>query len=183
MSLATAAALAIGQYSAAAVVAVLLLLGGALRAFVTAQAGRTLDALARLLPDRVTVRRRGQDAVVSLAYVRIRDVWVVCSRERIAVDGEVIAGTAAVNQAAVTGESLPVDVRTGDAVYAGTLIEVGALEVRATKVGEETTLGQIRRMVEEAQTRKAPIERLLNRYARFYTPAALGLGALLGSRQ
>src|SRR5581483_1609381 len=69
--------------------------------------------------------------------------------------------------------------QVGDQVYAGTLNEMGALEVRATKVGTETTLGQIRRMVEEAQEQKAPIERILNRYAKFYTPAALILGALV----
>jgi len=88
-------------------------------------------------------------------------------------------GTASVNQAAITGESLSVEKQVGDLVYAGTLNEMGALEVRATKVGTETTLGQIRRMVEEAQEQKAPIERILNRYAKFYTPAALILGALV----
>src|SRR5581483_6225111 len=69
--------------------------------------------------------------------------------------------------------------QVGDQVYAGTLNEMGALEVRATKVGDETTLGQIRRMVEEAQEQKAPIERLLNRYAKFYTPIAIVVGAIL----
>src|SRR5205823_5017066 len=87
--------------------------------------------------------------------------------------------SASVNQAAITGESLPVDKQVGDSVYAGTLNVVGALEVRASKVGSETTLGQIRRMVAEAQEQKAPIERILNRYAKFYTPAALLLGALV----
>src|SRR3989454_825588 len=135
VSFATAAALIIGQYSAAAVVAVLLLLGGMLEEFVSARAGNALDELSKLLPDRVTVRRDGEDLVV---------------------------------------EKQP-----GDLVFAGTLNELGALEVRTTKVGEETTLGQIRRMVAEAQEQKAPIERILNRYARFYTPCALILGALV----
>jgi heavy metal translocating P-type ATPase len=179
VSFATAAALIIGQYSAAAVVAVLLLLGGMLEEFVSARAGNALDSLAKLLPDRVTVRRDGEDRVMALADVQSGDLVLIRSGERIPVDGTVELGSASVNQAAITGESLPADKQMGDSVYAGTLNEVGALEVRASKVGEETTLGQIRRMVAEAQAQKAPIERILNRYAKFYTPAALLLGALV----
>jgi Cd2+/Zn2+-exporting ATPase len=104
---------------------------------------------------------------------------LIRSGERVPVDGMVALGTASVNQAAITGESLPVEKQAGDPVYAGTLNEVGAIEVHATRVGTETTLGQIRRMVAEAQAQKAPIERILNRYAKFYTPAALILGALV----
>lgn len=179
VSFATAGALIIGQFSAAAVVAVLLLLGGMMEEFVSARAGNALDSLAKLLPDRVNVRREGQDLVVSLEEVRSGDLVLVRSGDRIPVDGTVELGTASVNQAAITGESLAVEKQVGDIVYAGTLNEVGALEVQATKVGAETTLGQIRRMVEEAQEQKAPIERILDRYAKFYTPAALILGALV----
>ncbi len=177
VSIATAAALAIGQYSAAAVVAVLLLLGGMLEEFVSARAGNALEALAKLLPDQVLVRRDGRDQLVPLDAVQIGDLVLVRSGERIPVDGEMVSGTASVNQAAITGESLPVDKQTGETVFAGTLLELGVLELRATRVGQETTLGQIRRMVEEAQEQKAPIERILNRYAKFYTPAAILLGA------
>ncbi len=179
VSFATAGALIIGQYSAAAVVAVLLLLGGMMEEFVSARAGNALDSLAKLLPDRVTVRRDGQDLVVSLEEVHSGDLVLIRSGDRIPVDGMVAMGTASVNQAAITGESLAVEKHVGDIVYAGTLNEVGALEVQATKVGVETTLGQIRRMVAEAQEQKAPIERILDRYAKFYTPAALILGALV----
>ncbi len=179
VSFATAAALIIGQYSAAAVVAVLLLLGGMLEEFVSARAGNALDSLAKLLPDRVTVRCDGEDRVVSLREVQNGDLVLVRSGDRIPVDGVVAQGTASINQAAITGESLAVEKRPGDPVFAGTLNELGALEVQTTSVGEETTLGQIRRMVEEAKAQKAPIERILNRYARFYTPAALILGALV----
>jgi Cd2+/Zn2+-exporting ATPase len=179
VSVATAAAIAIHQYSAAAVVAALLLLGGMLEEFVSARAGKALDALARLLPAEVTVRREGRDVVVPLGQVRVGDLLLIRSGERIAVDGEIVTGTGAVNQAAITGESMPVEKLPGDTVFAGTLNEVGALEVRATMVGEETTLGQIRRMVEEAQEQKAPIERLLDRWAKVYTPAALILGGLV----
>src|SRR5260221_1417555 len=179
VSFATAAALIIGQYSAAAVVAVLLLLGGMLEEFVSARAGNALDSLAKLLPDRVTVRRDGEDLVVPVEEVQSGDLVLIRSGDRIPVDGIVALGTASINQAAITGESLAVEKQPGDPVFAGTLNELGALEVRTTNVGEETTLGQIRRMVEEAKAQKAPIERILNRYAKFYTPAALILGALV----
>lgn len=114
-----------------------------------------------------------------LEEVQVGDTLLVRSGERIAVDGEVLKGEASVSQAAVTGESLPVEKRVGDEVFAGILNELGTLEIVARKVGEETTLGQIRRMVEEAQEKKAPVERILNSYAKFYTPAALVLGGLL----
>jgi len=179
VSFATAAALIIGQYSAAAVVAVLLLLGGMLEEFVSARASNAVDELSKLLPDRVIVRRDGEDRMVLLEEVQSGDLVLIRSGDRIPVDGTISLGTASVNQAAITGESLPVEKQVGDLVYAGTLNEVGALEVHATRVGTETTLGQIRRMVEEAQKQKAPIERILNRYAKFYTPAAIILGALV----
>ena len=176
VSLATIAAISIGQFSAAAIVAVLLLLGGMLEEFVAARAGNALDALAKLLPDRVTVRRDGRDVSIPIGELAAGDVVLIRSGERIAVDGEVVGGAACINQAAISGESLAVDKVVGDAVYAGTLNELGALEVRADKVGSETTLGQIRRMVQEARDQKAPIERLLDRYAKLYTPAAILLG-------
>jgi Cd2+/Zn2+-exporting ATPase len=179
VSLATIAAIAIGQYSAAAVVAVLLLLGGMLEELVAARANRALDALARLLPDCVTVRREGKDCMVALEELTGGDLILVRSGERIAVDGEILSGNASVNQSAITGESVPVEKHTGDTVFAGTLNELGVLEVRATRVGTETTLGQIRRLVAEAQEQKAPIERVLDRYAKIYTPVAITLGVVL----
>ncbi|WP_440947336.1 heavy metal translocating P-type ATPase [Methanosarcina sp. T3] len=179
VTIATIAAIAIGQYSAAAVVAVLLLLGGMLEELVSARAGKALESLAKLLPDRVTVRRDGHDIVISLEDVQAGDTILVKSGERIAVDGTVLSGTASVNQAAITGESLPVDKQSGDTVFAGTLNETGAMEILATKVGKETTLGQIHRLIEEAQTQKPKIERLLNRHAKVYTPTAIILGGLL----
>lgn len=179
VSLATIGAIAIGEYAAAAVVAVLLLLGGLLESFVAARAGHALEALARLLPERVTVRRPDGDVVVPLAEVQPGDVLLVRAGERIAIDGEVTGGSALVNEAAITGESVPLEKQPGDEVFAGTLSESGAMEVQATRVGGDTTLGQIRRMIAEAQSQQAPIERLLDRYAKLYTPAALILGALL----
>ena len=179
VSVATLAALIVHQYSAAAVVAVLLLIGGMLENFVAARAGRALEALAELLPGEVTLRRDGKELRVARESVVVGDLLIVRSGERIAVDGVIEWGNANVNQAAITGESLPVDKGTGDPVFAGTLNQVGVIEVRATKVGEDTTLGQIRKMVEEAQKQKAPIERLLDQWAKVYTPVAIVLAIVL----
>src|SRR6266702_7208234 len=104
-----AGALIIGQYSAEAGVAVLLLLGGMMEEFVSARAGNALDSPAKLLPDRVTVRRDGQDLVVSLEEVHSGDLVLIRSGDRIPVDGTVAMGTASVNQSAITGESLTVE--------------------------------------------------------------------------
>jgi len=179
VSLATIAAILIGQYSAAAVVAVLLLLGGLMEEFVAARASQSLESLASLLPTRVTVRRGGRDLTVSLDEVMISDLILIRSGERIAVDGQVVSGSASVSQAVITGESLAVEKKAGDAVFAGTLNEVGALEVQVTKIGSDTTLGHIRSLIEEAQANKPPIERLLSRYAKLYMPTALIAGGLL----
>lgn len=179
VSIATIAAISVGEYSAAAVVAVLLLFGGLLEEFVAARANQSLESLARLLPDRVTVRRQGCDMTVSLEQINTGDLLLVRSGERIAVDGLVISGSASINQAAITGESQAVEKKAGDQVYAGTLNEVGAIEVSVTKTGGETTLGQIRTLIEEAEAQKPPIERLLNRYAKIYMPTALAAGGLL----
>jgi Cd2+/Zn2+-exporting ATPase len=177
VSVATIAAIALGYYSAAAVVAVLLLAGGMLEEFVAARADRALDALASLLPDQVAIRRSDTWVQVALGAVAVSDVVLVRPGERIPIDGEIVHGNASVNQAAITGESVPVEKAVGASVFAGTLASLGALEIRATKVGAETTLGQIRRMVEDAQEQKAPIERVLDRYAKLYTPIALVLAA------
>ena len=160
-------------------VAVLLLLGGMLESFVSRRAEGALEALASLLPDRVTIRRDERDLVVPLEQVQTGDLLLIRSGEKIAADGQIVSGTASVNQAAITGESMPVEKHAGDGVCAGTFLEFGALEVRVLKLGEETTLGQIKRMIVQAQEEKPPIERLLNRYAKLYTPAALVIGALL----
>src|SRR5258708_13565524 len=120
VSFATAAALIIGQYSAAAVVAVLLLLGGMLEEFVSARAGNALDELSKLLPDRATVRRDGQDLVVALSEVQSEDLVLIRSCERIPVDGTISLGTASANQPAITAETFPLKNPLGHLCMAAT---------------------------------------------------------------
>lgn len=179
VTLATVAAIAIGQYAAAAVVAVMLLIGGLLESFIAARAQKALTSLVSLLPNKVTVRYLSGDEVVSLSKLKLGDLLLVHSGERIAADGEVVSGIASINQAAITGESLPIDKTIGDKVFAGTLNLVGTLVVKVTHLAENTTLGQIQQMIEIAQKEKAPIQRLLDKYAKYYTPAAIISGLIL----
>src|SRR4030095_9737816 len=99
--------------------------------------------------------------------------------EKIPLDGEVVAGQSSVNQAPVTGESLPVDKAFGDEVFAGTINGRGALDLRVTRVRRDTTLARIIHLVERAQAQRAPVQTLIERFGRIYTPAVIVLAALL----
>ena len=101
------------------------------------------------------------------------------SGERIGVDGQVLSGSGSVNQSAITGESMPVEKKAGDEVFAGTLNEVGALEIQVTRLGQDTTLGQIVKLVKEAQKTQAPVQRIANQYARILVPITFGIAVLV----
>ena len=115
---------------------------------------------------------------IPVEEVALGDMVLVRSGERVGVDGRVATGAGSINQAAITGESMPVEKAKGDDVFAGTLLELGALEVQVTKLGEDTTLGQVIKMVEEAQASQAPVERVANQYARILVPFTFGVAAL-----
>ena len=175
VSIAMIAALIIGEYSAAALVACMMLVGEMLENLTVARAGNALKELAALVPDTVTLRRDGQDVEVPVQAVRPGDVVLVRPGGRIPVDGRVRSGHAAVDQAAITGESMPLDRGPGDGVFAGTLVAGGALESDADTVGRETTLGYMLRLVEEVRSTQAPVQRVANRYAQCMTPLALAI--------
>lgn len=175
VSTAMIAAIIVGEYSAAAIVVLMMAAGEWLENLTVARANNALRDLAQLVPPTVTVRRDGHEVEVPLSQVVIGDVVPVRSGERIGVDGVIVQGNGTVNQAAITGESLPVERKEGDPVLAGTLNEVGALDVRVTGVGDETTLGQIVKLVREAQSSPAPAQRLANRYAQYLVPLAFSI--------
>lgn len=179
VSLAIIAAIAIGQYSAAAIVAVLLLAGEILEDFVAAKAGRAMEDLAKILPVTALVRRDGRETELPLHEVHPGDIVIAKSGERVPVDGEVVSGTVSVSQSAITGESFPVPKGPGDRVYAGTFVEIGAVEIRTEKTGDHTQVGKIRELIAEAEHQKPPVERVLDRYAKIYTPAAIIFGGLV----
>jgi Zn2+/Cd2+-exporting ATPase len=167
------------EYLSAGFVAFMMLFGKILEDFTAERARTALGDLGKLTPATVCVHRDGMESTIPLEEVTIGDVVITKSGERIAVDGVVISGQASVNQAPITGESIPVAKAKGNEVYAGTLNELGAIEIRATKVGESTTLARIVDLVEEAGGNRAPVVRTADRYAKYFTPLILVISAVV----
>jgi len=179
VGIAVIAASSVGQFVAAGEVAFILLLGAQLEEYTTRRARRSLGGLLSLVPATARVRRNDSEQEIPAADVHVGDIVIVRAGERIPVDGCVRQGTASVNQAPVTGESMTVEKSAGDEVFVGTLNESGALFVEATRVGEDTTLARIAQLVEAAQQREAPIQRALDRFAGWLVPVMLTLAALV----
>ncbi len=143
--------------------------------------GRTTDALKSLMklaPKTATILRNGQEMEVSIDQVRRGDVFVVRPGENIPVDGRVLEGVSAVNESALTGESIPVDKNPGDPVSAATVNQSGFLKCEATRVGEDTTLSQIIQMVSDAAATKAPIAKIADRVSGVFVPAVISIAAV-----
>jgi heavy metal translocating P-type ATPase len=179
VAVAVIAASSVGEFVAAGEVAFIMLLGARLEDYTVRRARRSLGGVLSLVPANARVRRDGKEEVVPASELQVGDVVVVRAGERVPVDGMVRSGMASVNQAPVTGESMPVDKSEGDEVFVGTLAETGALIVEARRVGEDTTLARIAQLVEQAQQREAPIQRTLDRLAGWLVPAMLALSALV----
>ena len=144
--------------------------------------GRTTDALKSLMnlaPEKATVERDGVEITVPIEEVGIGDIFIVRPGENIPVDGIVIDGTSAVNESALTGESIPVDKASGDRVSAATNNQSGFLRCRATHVGEDTTLSKIIKMVSDAAATKAPIAKVADRVSGIFVPVVIGIAALV----
>lgn len=179
MTGAVAGAALMGQWGEGASVAFLYSVSNWLEGYTTDRARRSIRALMDLAPREARVRRHGAEHVIPVEQVEAGDLLLIRPGEKIPMDGTVRAGASAVNQAPITGESVPVDKGPGDAVYAGTLNGHGALEVEVTRRVEDTTLARIIHLVEEAQARRAPSQQFVERFARVYTPAVLALAAAL----
>jgi Cd2+/Zn2+-exporting ATPase len=179
MTVAVIGAAAIGEWIEAATVVVLFALAQALERRSLDRARHAIRSLVAEAPAHVTRRRGLLSERVPLDAVSVGDVLVVAPGDRIALDGEVIRGASDVNQAAITGESVPVARAKGDRVFAGTVNGAGALDVRVTAVGDDTTLARIIHLVERAQAARAPSQAWVDRFAARYTPAVLALAALI----
>jgi Cd2+/Zn2+-exporting ATPase len=180
MVVAVAGAIAIGQWFEAATVTFLFALSLTLESWSVARARRAIAALLDLAPPTVRlIRTDGSEADVAAAEVKPGDRFIVRAGERIALDGVVMAGSSSVNQAPITGESVPVEKAPGAEVFAGTVNGDGALTVEAAKTAENTMLARIIRLVEEAHAGRAPSEQWVERFARVYTPAVMGLAILV----
>ena len=180
MTVAVLGAIAIGEWFEAATVTFLFALSLTLESWSVGRARRAIAALLDLTPKTVRlVRPDGSEVDVAPVEVKPGDRFVVAAGERIALDGRVLTGASTVNQAPITGESIPVEKTPGADVFAGTINGDGTLTVEATKASEDTTLARIIRMVEEAHARRAPSEQWVERFARVYTPVVMLLAFLV----
>ena len=183
MTLAMVGAAAIGEWTEAALVAFLFSLGTVLQAATLERTRRAISGLMKLAPATAAVLRSDaagaglRETSVDVADIVIGDVVIVRPGERAAVDGVVTEGSAAADQSAVTGESMPVGKGPGDQVFAGSIVEGGSLRVRATAAASDTTIAKIVHMVEEAQAQRAPAETIVDRFASKYTPVVVAAAA------
>ncbi len=178
VTIAVTGALFIGEYWEAAAVTFLFMFGDYLESRTLEKTRSSIKALLDLAPDQARVRRGSQEMEISPSEVILGDIVIVRPGEKISVDGKVIEGTAYVNQAAITGESIPVRKDVTESVFSGTIIESGYLLIEAEKVGDDTTFARILQMVEEAQDKKAKTQKFLEKFSRYYTPAIIVLSVL-----
>ena len=164
-------------FESAAMVLTLVTLGKWLEARSKSRTGEEVEKLLKLAPDSVTVERGGQQRAVRLAEVVRGDIVVVKQGDSIPVDGVILSGNSFVDKSAITGESLPVEVGEGDLVTSASVNTGNVLRIRAEKVGEDTVLSKIVRMVREAGASKAPIEKAVDKIAGIFVPAVLGIAA------
>jgi Cu+-exporting ATPase len=178
MTLGVIAALAVGQWATAVVVVFFMRVGDYAERFTTERARRAVKDLTAMAPQTARVEREGREVEVPMAAVRVGESVIVRPGEKIPVDGEVIDGQATVDQAAITGESMPVEVGAGAKVYAATIARLGHLRVRAARIGADTTFGRVIRMVEEAEAQRAEVQRIADRFSAYYLPVVAGIAAL-----
>ena len=165
-------------FESAAMILALITVGKMLEAYSKGKTTNALKGLMKLAPKTATILRDGTEVTVGVDQVQIGDLFLVRPGENIPVDGVVVEGASAVNEAALTGESLPVDKAPGDQVSSATLNQSGALTCRATRVGEDTTLSQIIQMVSDAAATKAPVAKLADKISGIFVPAVIGIAAV-----
>jgi P-type E1-E2 ATPase len=160
-----------GRLSEAATVLFIMLLGESWRLRL-GRPGRPL-LLIQLSPKVAWVRREGQEVQIPIEDVKVNETVIVKPGERIPVDGRITSGCGSVNQSTLTGESIPIEKGVGDRVFCGTINEAGSCEIETTQVADDTKLAQIKRLILEAQAEKSPIQRVTDRFARYFIPAIL----------
>ncbi|MBL7200603.1 MAG: cadmium-translocating P-type ATPase [Anaerolineae bacterium] len=172
----------LGEWAEAAIVVVLFSLGEALEGYATERARQALSGLLSLAPPTaLKMGANSETSEVPVENIEIGDRVLVRPGDRISVDGIVQAGQSAVDQSPITGESMPVEKGPGDEVYAGTINSSGALEVQATHLAADNTLSRMVKLVQEAQSRQAPVQRFIDRFARVYTPSVAAVALLVAS--
>ncbi len=179
MMVAVIGASVIGEFEEAAAVVFLFSLGNALQGYTMDKTRNSIKELMELTPNEALVKRGTVEMTLPVEEVIIGDIIIVRPGERIAMDGQVLEGHSTVNQAPITGESVPVEKRPGDEIYAGTINERGSLEIAVTKLANDNTISRIINMVEEAQEQRAPAQQSIDKFAKYYTPLVMFLAALV----
>lgn len=167
---ATGTAEAVGYLTAAAIVAFIILAGMTLEDYIIHRTRGALEKLINMSPTTARIRRDGAEVEIPIDEVKLGEIVLVKPGDKIPVDGTVISGHSTVNQATITGESIPVEKTVGDRTFAGTLNEHGALEIKVEKIAEDTTLAHLIQLVEEAQEKKAPIQNVADRFTTYFLP-------------
>ncbi|MEW6117933.1 MAG: cation-translocating P-type ATPase [Nitrospirota bacterium] len=179
MSLGVIASTAIGEIRSAGIIAFFMLIAELLDSFTMERSRKAIKELIELAPKTARVKRGNYEVEVPVEEVRRGDVVVVKAGEKIPVEGIIISGRGSVNQAPITGESIPVEKREGDQVYAATINQLGILFIKVTHTGEDTTYARIIKLVEEAESSKAKVQRVADRFAAYFTPAILTIAVLV----
>ncbi|MEO8356529.1 MAG: cation-translocating P-type ATPase [Chloroflexota bacterium] len=178
MTIGVIAALAIGEWVTALIVAIFMRVGDYVENFTTESARRAVKELSTLAPQTARVEQTGIEMELPIAQVKIGDIVIVRPGEKIPVDGEVISGQATIDQASITGESMPVDAATGSHVFAATLARLGSLRIKTLRVGADTTFGRVIKMVEEAEANRAVVQRFADKFSGYYLPIVAGIAAV-----
>jgi Cd2+/Zn2+-exporting ATPase len=178
VSLAIIASLIQGEFLTAAVVSFVMTFGGLIEQVTSESARKAIKALVQISPETATVLSDGEERIIPLDQVSVGDYILVKPGERIPVDARIISGVSAVDESAMTGESLPVEKQVGDEILAGTLNHNGVLKAMTTKVGQDTTLGRVIKLVSEAELHRPEAIRLIDRYATWFTPVILGCASV-----
>jgi len=165
-------------FESAAMILVLITLGKMLEAIAKGKTTDALDKLTSLAPENARVIRDGKEIAVPIGEVRVGDIFTVRPGESVALDGIIIEGESAIDESALTGESIPVDKSVGDSVYSATINRSGFLKCRATSVGEETMLSRIIKMVEDASSSKAPIAKIADKVSGIFVPTVIGIAMI-----
>ena len=179
MTVAVIGGVIIGEWAEVAIVVILFAISEALERFSMDRARQSISSLMDIAPKEALIKRNGQEMTVHVNDIAVGDIMIVKPGQKIAMDGVIVNGYSAINQAAITGESVPVEKSLDDEVFAGTLNEEGLLEVKITKLVEDTTIAKIIHLVEEAQGERAPAQAFIDKFAKYYTPIIMGVAVLV----